>query len=98
MGKLRPREASRMLKFTEQGSDRVGIKSNQISLKAARENLPCSACRLFPRTRVGGVPSLQPPKASKPVANILGTFGLPHQKTDGTRSQWKPLGEKDLLR
>lgn len=50
MGKLRPREASIMLKVTEQGSGRVGSKSNQISLKAAKENSPCSARTLFPGT------------------------------------------------
>lgn len=59
MGKLRPREASIMLKVTEQGSGRVGSKSNQISLMAAMENPPCSACSLFPGLVVGGLSLLR---------------------------------------
>lgn len=47
-----------MLRVTEQGGHRVGIKSNRIGLKAVKENPRCPASRLLPKTVVGGVLSL----------------------------------------
>lgn len=87
-----------MFKVTKQGSERAGIKFEQISLEAAREKLACSASRLLMTGGPGEGFILPPPrKASKAVPDIL-HFGahldfVPCESNGGTRSQCK-LGER----
>lgn len=87
-----------MFKVTKQGSDRAGIKFEQISREAAREKLACSASRLLMTGGPGEGFILPPPhKASKAVPDIL-HFGahldfVPCESNGGTRSQCK-LGER----
>lgn len=94
MGKLRPGEVYRMLKVTGQGSRKSGHQVQPDQTEGCEGKPTVPGLQAFPE--VCGGWSTQPRKASKPVANILGTLGLPRWKTDGTRSPWKLLGGKDL--